>query len=586
MAALDRSQSTCALGHARRIFTPPRSHRAGVLKRGIIMMSAALILCAALPSPLPPLIELSVATRTIARVAPYFIGVTLDYANICKRQSGGVAECKGAMTLPLTTKLARLASMTPDGAAAIPSWGLLRIGGSRQDSVLFLGPNETCPINAPKSRFAARSPAPQYQCSQDKPNGQYVECFSTRRMEELCAFAAASRLKLIIGLNACVGRASVDSPMDVRSFAPFLASVAGCAACKGALFGFELGNELDLHVYNHCDGVEPEALAADMQALASLSASIFDGWAPAERPRFAGPDIAAFTGTTAMPDEDALRGTNYFTRYLNAAPRGQLAALTFHQYVYCDRSGDTPGMETVIDLDCLARLRAAGHAIKALTTKHAAAQTEAWVGESSNVFMGGRPNISDVTFDAFYYAEQLQAMASTNVSAVVRQDLLGSYYGLLAYPDLTPKPSYWVAYLWKLLVGRDVFLISEKSPGEAPIPLWLHASVHCGKRPGVEQTAVLINHHTVKAVRVTVTALAATATASPRSTSAFVLSGDVYSDHMTLNGAPLALQSDGSLPLPAGQPAPAGDAVLVPAKSIAFIEISGSSSSSSSRWCV
>ena len=34
--------------------------------------------------------------------------------------------------------------------------------------------------------------------------------------------------------------------------------------------------------------------------------------------------------------------------------------------------------------------------------------------------------------DGFFYAQQLQTMASANVSAVVRQDLLGMFYQLLS----------------------------------------------------------------------------------------------------------------------------------------------------------
>jgi hypothetical protein len=56
----------------------------------------------------------------------------------------------------------------------------------------------------------------------------------------------------------------------------------------------------------------------------------------------------------------------------------------------------------VIDLDCLARLREAGAAIKASTNAHDKS-VEVWVGESSNVWTGGQPNISDVLFDGFYY---------------------------------------------------------------------------------------------------------------------------------------------------------------------------------------
>jgi len=53
---------------------------------------------------------------------------------------------------------------------------------------------------------------------------------------------------------------------------------------------------LDTHVYHNCDGVEPEALGADMQGLAMLNTKLFAAWPAADRPNHAGPDIAAFTG--------------------------------------------------------------------------------------------------------------------------------------------------------------------------------------------------------------------------------------------------------------------------------------------------
>ena len=59
-------------------------------------------------------------------------------------------------------------------------------------------------------------------------------------------------------------------------------------------------SELDTHVYHNCDGVEPEALGADIQALAELNARIFAAWPTSMRPRYAGPDIAAFTGAHAI----------------------------------------------------------------------------------------------------------------------------------------------------------------------------------------------------------------------------------------------------------------------------------------------
>ena len=210
--------------------------------------------------------------------------------------------------------------MNPSEADARP--GLLRIGGSLQDSVLFLGPGESCPVDVAQSRFASPRGGAAYQCSQDDPNGKFGRCFTTDRMESMCKFALASDLKLIIGLNACMGRNSIDGSMNLTMLEPFLRFVAGCDACKKSLYGFELGNELDTHVYHDCDGVEPEALGADMQALATLNAKLFSDWPAASRPKHAGPDIAAFTGTTAMPDEDAATGSNYYSRYLKATTPG------------------------------------------------------------------------------------------------------------------------------------------------------------------------------------------------------------------------------------------------------------------------
>ena len=102
--------------------------------------------------------------------------------------------------------------MNPSEADARP--GLLRIGGSLQDSVLFLGPGESCPVDVAQSRFASPRGDAVYQCSQDDPNGKFGRCFTTDRMESMCKFALASDLKLIIGLNACMGRNSIDGKMN------------------------------------------------------------------------------------------------------------------------------------------------------------------------------------------------------------------------------------------------------------------------------------------------------------------------------------------------------------------------------------
>ena len=135
-------------------------------------------------------------------------------------------------------------------------------------------------------------------------------------------------------------------------------------------------------------------------------------------------------------------------------------------------------------------------------------------------------------------------------------------------------PSYWIAFFWKLLVGRDVFAVSESSP--LPVPIWMHGSVHCGRRPGVSRVAVLINFHMTSSARValSVPSLQADHGASQANLTAFVLRGPVYSDKIAVNDVPLALKEDGTLPMPQGMAVTGGTLELDP-HSIAFVELAG-----------
>eukprot|EP00039_Didymoeca_costata_P033684 m.43671 g.43671 ORF g.43671 m.43671 type:complete len:545 (-) comp9992_c0_seq1:24-1658(-) len=508
------------------------------------------------------LVTISTSNKVIANVAENFIGVTFDYGNICNRTANGsvVGSCVGATTLKLSSQLAKLASMNGGG---LQRPGVLRIGGSAQDSVLFLGEGEHCPLQRQPNNGIKRN-ANSYQCSQDKPNGEYGHCFSTQRLKELCTFAKQSDLKLVIGLNACMGRNAINASMNISALQPFLSFAASCEECLGAILSFELGNELDLHVYHNCDGVEPEALGKDLKAISTLNKQLFAHWPVAQRPTVAGPDIAAFTGGTLMPDENTTDKSNYYTRFLKGAGSGTVHALTFHQYVYCNM----PGNNTVIDLTCLSRLSLAGKAMKQIASDEEGMQV--WVGESSNVWTGGKPNVSDVFFDGFYYAEQLRAMSLAGISVVIRQDLLGMYYQLLSYPSLTPKPSYWVAYLWKSLIGERVYDVTLSSNVEEDVPESLHVSVHSGAHNSTTHVIVLINFHV--STNVSVALKNNEFNTAESLVMAHILTGPIYSDKIQLNGKKLALTPEGDLPKVEGVAVIADD-IVIPCKSIVFLQV-------------
>jgi hypothetical protein len=150
-----------------------------LLVASIAAHMAAASAAAAPPPPCPPAclpacqpecvsggatITLTASADAVATTKSEYIGLTLDYANICNRTANHsvIGTCIGATDLPLSPHLAHLASMNPSGVSP-PRPGLLRIGGSLQDSVLFLGEGESCPVNVSRSRFASTaSPGCEY----------------------------------------------------------------------------------------------------------------------------------------------------------------------------------------------------------------------------------------------------------------------------------------------------------------------------------------------------------------------------------------------------------------------------------------
>ena len=248
--------------------------------------------------------------HVVARTAERFLGVTLDLWRSDDPSIGDKWGDASALAIELSPRLLNLArALSP---------GLLRIGGSPQDSVAYQPVGGVCPprgamlidLMARKKRCAfldgnrrgcenarwgklrcayragkcrstkwwaesatqlavagARGrPTPavvadEYYCSQVHP--LVYDCLTVERWRALNRFAATAGLSLVFGLNGCLGRRSRRSPVDVASFARFFHDTA---AARLHVWAFELGNELTGH-YAGSDGVAPEALGADVHAL-------------------------------------------------------------------------------------------------------------------------------------------------------------------------------------------------------------------------------------------------------------------------------------------------------------------------------
>ncbi len=208
-------------------------------------------------------INLRVHDSIAATVSPLFIGSTIDV---------GIAYGGGGpsydLTQPALLTLAR--GLAP---------GILRVGGSTQDKLVYEPPSGGgCPAYVP----------PKYPCPQEGGTA----CLSLKRWRELNAFAAATGLRLVFGLNACHGRTAIDQPMDLT---PTIQLLNETATANLQVYAFELGNELD-GSYHGSDGVAPAALAADLQR---LSDALQHFWPRAStRPKLFAPDVVVYTGNT------------------------------------------------------------------------------------------------------------------------------------------------------------------------------------------------------------------------------------------------------------------------------------------------
>jgi hypothetical protein len=218
-------------------------------------------------------------------------------------------------------------------------------------------------------------------------------------------------------------------------------------------------------------------------------------------------------------------------------------------------AGTTP--EAALTQDWLARTNHDEAFYAALRDRFAPGKP-IWLTETGETACGGDPWASSFV-DSFRYLYQLGSLARKGVQVVMHNTLNASDYALIDESTLTPRPNYWAALLWRRLMGAKVL-----DPGPSSQPD-IYVFAHClrGKQRGVAILA--INADKSNAHDLTLPA---------KSTRYTLSSADLFSSKVQLNGAELALASDGNLPAIDGVPQSAGQVSLAPT-SITFLAIPG-----------
>jgi heparanase 1 len=171
-----------------------------------------------------------------------------------------------------------------------------------------------------------------------------------------------------------------------------------------------------------------------------------------------------------------------------------------------------------------------------------------WLTETAEAACGGNP-WANLFLDTFRYLDQLGRLAKQEVDVVMHNTLVASDYSLIHEETLTPKPSYWGALLWKQLMGTTVL------DSGTEIQEGLHLYAHCMPATPGGVTLLAINNSPTERSLVSV----------PAGGNRYTLAGDdLQATEVSLNGQPLQLGTDDTLPELVPAPFPAGDVTFEP----------------------
>ncbi|UWU78949.1 hypothetical protein N2603_10975 [Bradyrhizobium huanghuaihaiense] len=309
----------------------------------------------------------------------------------------------------------------------------------------------------------------------------------------------------------------------------------------GRIAAAEFMNEPTLAANNDAPpGYDAEAYGRDFR--------IFRAWIRRSSPE------TLILGPGSVGDSPSPSAPGLHTRDLLAASGPGLDRFSYHHYGTLSlRCGVHDDPLQALSDDWLARADATLATYRALREAFEPGKP-IWLTETADAACGGNP--WDATFlDTFRYLDQLGRLAKAGVQVVMHNTLAASDYGLLDEWSFRPRPNYWVALLWRRLMGATVLETETASmPG-------LHTYAHCHPVTKGGVSVLLINTSRNAPHLVTL--------AGPAER--YTLQADrLQSATVRLNGEPLRLAANDDLPRLAARTAPAGRLRLPPA-SITFL---------------
>ncbi|XP_062204177.1 heparanase-like protein 1 [Phragmites australis] len=496
-------------------------------------------------------------SETIASTSDEFVCATIDWwppekCNYDQCPWGRASVLNLDLTNPLLAK-------------AIQAFSPLRVrvGGSLQDQVLYGTPN----LGSPCSPFTKISGG-LFGFSQG--------CITMERWDAINDLFLNTGAVVTFGLNALQGRQQIrrgvwggawDSS-NAREFMEYTVSM------NYPIDSWEFGNELSGSGIGASVGAEQ--YGKDIVELQTIINQLY--------------------GNSTKPLVVAPGGffdQKWFAQLLEVSGPNVLNAMTHH--IYNLGAGNDPQVPNrILDPQYLSRASDTFRDLQ-LTIQRHGPWSAPWVGEAGGAYNSGSRLVSNTFLNSFWYLDQLGQSAKYDTKVYCRQTLIGGNYGLLDTDTFVPNPDYYSALLWHRIMGKGVLSIDISGSS------YLRAYAHCGKQKGGVALLLLNLHRNmgfmvsvrndlnvdlvggqgirrdnafVHGLKRTVSWVGSKASDGLAKREEYHLTakdGNVFTRTMLLNGDPLELTEDGSIPPLYPMQVSVNSPIYVAPLSIAFV---------------
>jgi len=344
-------------------------------------------------------------------------------------------------------------------------------------------------------------------------------------LESLLQLCSSLQWTLLLDLNQM--KRTAEGVWDPAEAITMIERVRQTPSCNVV---WQLGNEANSYWHNYKWNLTGYGMAEDYEQLRKIVKAD-----PSHSAMIVGPDVTQPRIKEEPSDFLGKDAIEFMEQFLSGTT---VDAITWHEYYL---NGHNSSLEDFLDPKVMEKYRAQTKEVVAMRDRLAPG-VPIWMTETGSAYGGGKQGVSDRFGGSFVWADKLGVAAQEGVDLVARQALFGGTYHLLG-GDFAPAPDYWLSVLHKRLVGGGVLKVALEG---APSTLRMYA--HCSKNA----TGVVVFGENMGADPVVVTPQSMRPNVGgDQPVTEYLLSpfqGDLTSKVVMLNGNPLAIAADGTLP--------------------------------------